>query len=593
MLIRYGLHRLSITRRELIVASVIFFTVLLMIPTNLFAAIWYVRPAGGDYGREDGTNYDNAWDGLLNVLWDDDGVKPGDTLYVCGLHVHEMTTRSWLITQADINLAGGTGKETRVTIRGDYPGDPGIVWGSYKMSYEPWVDEGNKVWSITLPGNAFSDWYFEDIARTSFVVLDKVTSLEECQNNSGSHYSETYGHSTKLYVHCSDSGNPTGRIYGPRWGYDFKLGANQYITFLNLTLFNPARIEPIGPRASHIRWEGCTLAYGEHAILDFYDGMHYIEVINCELSWASNGIYNISVTNDAPSHYRYIGNHIHDIGVRESNRNRDAHAIGIQGGVNGLIEGNKIERCGSGPLLFAFTDQRLQNTIVRKNFIRDIHQIGGASGYGISTQCMNDSLSDKSGNVFYYNIVINTPIAYRFQFEYQQKFFNNVAYNCDIGLQTTRNFNGKGAQLYARNNIFIYCNNYYIDLHTTATDSVFDFDHNIYYPATGEAFFDAGEYANGKYTKSYSEWQALSKPGSTFDPNSLIVDPYFTNDSGAFSIPSDFTLKPSSPAINAGISVGLSTDFAGNLIVDTPDIGAFEFPFSENAPETPTNLLIF
>jgi hypothetical protein len=41
-------------------------------------------------------------------------------------------------------------------------------------------------------------------------------------------------------------------------------------------------------------------------------------------------------------------------------------------------------------------------------------------------------------------------------------------------------------------------------------------------------------------------------------------------------------LQSSSPAINAGTPVGLTTDILGNPIVGNPDIGAYEYenPFS-------------
>jgi hypothetical protein len=39
----------------------------------------------------------------------------------------------------------------------------------------------------------------------------------------------------------------------------------------------------------------------------------------------------------------------------------------------------------------------------------------------------------------------------------------------------------------------------------------------------------------------------------------------------------DFTLTSTSPAINAGAIVGLTTDYLGNPIVGIPDIGAYEY----------------
>lgn len=44
-----------------------------------------------------------------------------------------------------------------------------------------------------------------------------------------------------------------------------------------------------------------------------------------------------------------------------------------------------------------------------------------------------------------------------------------------------------------------------------------------------------------------------------------------------FTDASDYRLSPSSPAINAGVNVGLTSDFLGNPIKGLPDIGAYEF----------------
>lgn len=78
---------------------------------------WYVRPAGGSYGAEDGTTYDTAWDGFSNIDWTATGVQPGDTLYVCGTHTELLSV-------------GGSGIFGQViTIRGDYSEAAGIIDG--------------------------------------------------------------------------------------------------------------------------------------------------------------------------------------------------------------------------------------------------------------------------------------------------------------------------------------------------------------------------------------------------------------------------------------------------------------------------------
>lgn len=50
---------------------------------------WYVRPSGGSYGNEDGTSYDNAWDGFANI--DTAVINSGDVVYIAGTHNEFLT----------------------------------------------------------------------------------------------------------------------------------------------------------------------------------------------------------------------------------------------------------------------------------------------------------------------------------------------------------------------------------------------------------------------------------------------------------------------------------------------------------------------
>lgn len=77
-------------------------------PFEVFEQTWYVRPAGGSYGTEDGTSYDNAWDGFTNIDWD--SIRAGDTLIVAGTHLETLTV-----------------EKSGINIRGDHSGDAGII----------------------------------------------------------------------------------------------------------------------------------------------------------------------------------------------------------------------------------------------------------------------------------------------------------------------------------------------------------------------------------------------------------------------------------------------------------------------------------
>jgi hypothetical protein len=572
--------------------AIAIFVLLMAVPTAAYAKDWFVRPAGGDYGLENGTSYDNAWDGLPSVVWGNGGVAPGDNLYICGLHVHDARDKYALYGKRTIPLISGEeGKP--ITIRGDYPNDPGIVWGAYRMGQSEWTNMGGGVWSIKLPFNSYTEWYFQDIGKgsnDSHIVLKRAASLAEVKSTPGTQYSAgKYAGGDLLYVHLTDSGNPEGRVYGNRWGYFFNIADNKYITFYNLKLMNPFRISSDFPKVapSHITWQGCTLSYGEHSLLWFWDNFHYMKVIDCELSWAGNGIYNISQTGDSPSNYLFKGNYIHDIGIVGDNQNSDAHCIGIQGGHDGVIEDNICVNCGTGPLLYVGKVQEITNTIVRRNFVKDLHTLGSATGYGVSTMCNNNNASDKSGNQFIQNIVVNAKVGYRFQFDERQVFVNNIAYNCEVGMESirTRSEDYVGASVYARNNIFINDTTdgsfrYHINWNTGAWYVVADFDKNIYYPIDGKYF-----YLKGKLM-TYDEWRALVPSTYKYatinlDPNSVGLKDkpdFFVNETGKFSKPADFKLQKGSLPIDKGMDLdGLSTDFENNPVVGTLDIGPYEY----------------
>jgi Bacterial Ig domain len=55
---------------------------LLLGPLGLHAANFYVRPNGGDYGAENGTDWSNAFDGFNDIAWA--SISPGDTVWVAG-----------------------------------------------------------------------------------------------------------------------------------------------------------------------------------------------------------------------------------------------------------------------------------------------------------------------------------------------------------------------------------------------------------------------------------------------------------------------------------------------------------------------------
>jgi hypothetical protein len=91
-------------------------------------------------------------------------------------------------------------------------------------------------------------------------------------------------------------------------------------------------------------------------------------------------------------------------------------------------------------------------------------------------------------------------------------------------------------------------------------------DKNIWYSTDDEWYYDGSGGGN-----SLATWNAKS-----YVTDDLNFDPLFTDAAN-----NDFTLLSGSPARDAGVDVGLTTDFLGNPIFNIlPDIGAYELQTS-------------
>ncbi|HFA49180.1 MAG TPA: T9SS type A sorting domain-containing protein, partial [Bacteroidetes bacterium] len=169
--------------------------------------------------------------------------------------------------------------------------------------------------------------------------------------------------------------------------------------------------------------------------------------------------------------------------------------------------------------------------------------------------------------------VVNAVRGYYINYEDGVEVYNNVAFNCGIGYRTSRNLPpGTYFAVDMKNNISYNPGNAHIEFISGTTPM--NSDYNLFYPDSELLYFIP---VAGTTGANLTTWQTYSYPNCVFDPNSNTGDPLFENASGTFSEPEDFKLTASSPAINAGTNVGLTTDYAGNPIVGTPDIGAYEF----------------
>jgi hypothetical protein len=138
--------------------------------------------------------------------------------------------------------------------------------------------------------------------------------------------------------------------------------------------------------------------------------------------------------------------------------------------------------------------------------------------------------------------------------------YNNTIYNNGIGVVNT-------ATLTLKNNIVAQNASGEINTTTTITS-----DYNDFYHSAGGAFmtYDSA-------THTFAQWQAHSQ-----DAAGISVDPLFVSTT-------DFRLRAGSPAINAGVNVGLTSDYSGKSIIGLPDLGAYEYSGGSFGPQEGQN----
>jgi parallel beta-helix repeat protein len=144
---------------------------------------------------------------------------------------------------------------------------------------------------------------------------------------------------------------------------------------------------------------------------------------------------------------------------------------------------------------------------------------------------------------------------------------NNVITNCSNGIMVWTESSNTLASV--KNNIF-YNNTTHARLKTGFIQSM---NNNLYYGA-----------GTWNWNNEVKTTFALWKSASSYDAAGVNSDPLFVS-------ASDFRLQSSSPAINAGANIGLTTDYSGNPIVGVPDIGAYEYTsLYTSLPTAPANL---
>jgi parallel beta-helix repeat protein len=318
------------------------------------------------------------------------------------------------------------------------------------------------------------------------------------------------------------------------------------------------------------------------------DGVHHFTMQNCESKWGANGFAigpgngGSNTVKDCIIHHNIVHGMSSDTdtGPTSSSQNYIQRNTIYSNGSNGIVidgnywvvENNVVYDNGTNTSedigIHVYTSGPSSGSgssnIIRFNIV--YNQKGAANdGAGIAIDQWCDN------NQVYYNICYDNdgPGFYNYDAT-GNVFYNNVAYgncrNSSGGLTMKSEFRLTGARTSnttLKNNIGYATapNTYAIYLNSDTYDSTLTITNNVWFSLSADWY-----YFNVTPGADIRDWNGFTSSGAD-----LYADPEFVSPG------TNFHLTATSPCIDAGVPVGLVSDFQGSSISGVVDIGAYEY----------------
>ncbi len=555
---------------------VLTFLLFSVFPGNGWATTYYVKNGGND--GADGLSDANAWATISKV--NGSSFSPGDSI----LFKRGNTWAGTALLPPSSGSSGnpitfgayGSGARPIIATRGSLSG-----WNTSGN----WTNLGGNVWQMST-GDPKRLW---------------INGAEGTRHNSTPNATQNWYAGGGVLQVYSPGGNPASAFSSMQRNnveYTVYLSNKNYITFNELNL------------------------QGGYTYLASLEGANYITFEYCDLGMytAQRGV------NSRYSDYGIVRYCTIDSGDRTINlfeNNYPENGIMLQWGSDYWeIHHNTILDWGHvGVDLFADPAEGntpITNVLIHHNDISCTHvdsgmALGMDAGPGLSSgnkiynnylhHCPEGLQLNMDGLEVYYNIIawnLSAPYephtavgisiaAYNPSCAKNMKFYNNLIENneCEAIRMTYANSpcGGITGNIF-RNNILFNnhlpsCDwppgDYELFINTTGNIYGNTFENNIIYESgvTNTVFYGSqGAMSVSIFNNSDANGDVVS---GNISPNPLFVDPANGN----------FHLQAGSPAINAGLNVGLTSDREGNAIVGLPDIGAYEYAtISPPPPDT-------
>jgi len=346
-------------------------------------------------------------------------------------------------------------------------------------------------------------------------------------------------------------------------------------------IFNAQNIRPNG-----IRIEGVS-----YIIIDGIDTINSTEEGIVVFDWNEIGSSNVTIKNLTSFNNVKAGIYmsipygtIMDCSTINNGLTTQHHGIymGRSSILNNIYADNwLIERChsygntGAGYQIYNSGSGTLRYSVTNNN--------GGTSG---GWGAVIDTLAPNKNVNVYYNVLYNNDYwgleVANLNSGDAVNIYNNVMYNngqadYGAGLHVANNDNVTDGSIKIKNNL-IFSNVYY-DFQQSQSISKYTVSNNDYWKSFGNIIV--------WNSITYPQTQFASYQVASGDILSISKDPSVVN-AAAYN----FNLTSSSSCKNAGVNVGLTTDFIGTGIINFPDIGAYEFiELNISTPTVTTSLI--
>lgn len=526
--------------------------VLLFLPQLLFATNYYVKNGGDDeaVGTSDGT----AWATIAKV--NATSFDPGDTIFF-------NRGDTWLLLGSTLSVPSSGTHDHPIVFTAYGTGSKPVI--SLAIQYDTWANYSGNIYYST---GAYQCAYLCLFDGTTWGKTSTKANLDTEGEWAQTVSAPAGGSNDTIFVYTTSPEDLPNVVFGS-YNTAFEINGKDYITVSYLQIRYSGAYGFVIDQSTGSKIDSCKTDYCPLGItVDEADTIIISNniITNC----GGDGMYFSGYSNNV-----YIfDNNFSVCGVADIGS--DNQSIGMWFVDDIYCYNNYINHTGTGSVIEA-------SASIASHYWQD--NVNFYNNY-ITTNVTNNSVfSIFSGEYnIHNNIVIMTGESNSAYFigmtdtgnPTTANIYNNTIIGAGRGVDFWIPFGteSNSSDIKVKNNIFYGILQYYLHIGTVFLDN-FESDYNLFLSNTGNKFATRTGGDDAAY--NFDGW----KTATSEDANSAIGDPLFTTEF------TDLTLQAGSPAIGAGIGVGLLTDYSGYLINDPPDLGAYAYDSEIPAGDTP------